>query len=556
QALLDELGLDASRVEDIYPLSPMQQGMLFHSLQDTGSGVYVNQLSAEIIGLDGARLRAAWQLVSDRHAILRTGFLWQGLSGGARQVVHRRIEVPFVEEDWRGRPVDAAALRAAAEAERQAGFDLSQPPLQRVRLIRLDDTNHQLIWTRHHILTDGWSSARLMGEILSAYHDRPLPPAPPPYSDYIAWLQGRDQAASERFWREQLSALDAPTLVSAAVLPARREAGHVTLPLRLAPSLVGQLQAFAGRERITLNTLIQAAWALLLQRYTGEAVVSFGSTVAGRPADLPGAEEMLGLFINTLPVVARPQPAMAVGDWLRGLQEQNLALREHEHTPLNEIQRWAGYPGQPLFDSNIVFENYPIDRAMQQPGAALRVVAASSHVETSYPLTLTVVPNADTIEIAYRYRRDALDQALITQMHRHLGHCLEALSSDGEKRLDDAAMASLAAEASEEVRVETMDLAARSILPPILAAEARQPAATAAVVDGAGETSHGALASRSNRLAHWLMSRGVGAEARIGICADRNAGFVTALLGVLKAGAAYVPLDASWPAARLAQVAA
>ena len=237
------------------------------------------------------------------------------------------------------------------------GFDLSRPPLQRVRLIRLGEDRHWLIWTHHHILLDGWSSARLIGEVLR--HEGggagALPAVQGRYRDYIAWLAGRDRAASETFWRGALSAVAEPSFLAdalaASVTDAERS-GHGSLPLALDAGLTDRLQAFARRERVTLNTLVQGAWAQLLRQHTGQAVVSFGATVAGRPAELAGSEDILGLFINTLPVVDGASPQLKVGAWLRELQDRNLSLREHDWTPLYELQRLAGRPGRPLFDTH------------------------------------------------------------------------------------------------------------------------------------------------------------------------------------------------------------
>ena len=388
QAELDGLGLDWGEVEDVYPLSPMQQGMMFHALKDGGSGVYVSQVGVEIRGVDAARLRSAWQAVSDRHTALRTAFVWQELSGLAQQVVYRRVDVPFVEEDWRSRAweLDAPALDAAlADAglqERMRGFDLSHPPLQRVRLIRLADDRHWVIWTHHHILHDGWSSAHLIGEILRHEGGGSLPAVAGRYRDYIAWLAGRDRAASETFWRGALSALSEPSFLADALGGAERgdaeDSGHGSLTLSLDASVTDRLQAFARRERVTLNTLVQGAWAQLLRQHTGQAVVSFGATVAGRPAELAGSEDIVGLFINTLPVVDGALPQTKVGAWLRDLQDRNLSLREHDWTPLYEVQRLAGRPGRPLFDTILVFENYPVDQAPREGSKEAHALAGST----------------------------------------------------------------------------------------------------------------------------------------------------------------------------------
>ena len=222
-------------------------------------------------------------------------------------------------------------------------------------MIRLDDARHWLIWTHHHIFGDGWSSARLVAEVLQHVNGGTLPTVQGSYRDYIAWLQGRDHAGAATFWCEALAKLDTPTLLANALPSSDRApeaAGHASIALAVSAELTERLKSFAKRERVTLNTLLQGAWAQLLRRHSGQGAVCFGVTVSGRPAELAGSEEMVGLFINTLPIVDAPNPETAVGDWLRQLQEQNLALREHGWTPLYEIQRLAGHAGQTLFDSN------------------------------------------------------------------------------------------------------------------------------------------------------------------------------------------------------------
>ena len=224
---MDRLDLDANGIEDIYPLSPMQQGMLFHSLRDVGSSIYVNQISVEIRGLDAARLKAAWQKVTARHAILRTGFMWREMSGAPLQAVYREAPIHIAEEDWRGQESGPDRIAAAAARERDAELELSKPPLQRVRLIRLADDRHRLIWTYHHILMDGWSSARFIVEVLDDYYGAPSPAESAHYRDYIAWLAARDAQAAERYWRDQLKAFDAPTLLAAAFgSHQRQDSGH------------------------------------------------------------------------------------------------------------------------------------------------------------------------------------------------------------------------------------------------------------------------------------------------------------------------------------------
>ncbi|MET0675626.1 MAG: amino acid adenylation domain-containing protein, partial [Bradyrhizobium sp.] len=338
QQAIDRLGmsLDWRDIEDIYPLSPMQQGMLFHALRDTETGSYVSQVAVDLSGPDVDRLRSAWQAVTARHEVLRTGFIWRELSGAAQQVVYRHVTVPFVTEDWRARVERMhgaerdAALAELARTERRAGFDLSRPPLQRVRLIDLGGGVHRLIWTHHHILLDGWSAARLIAEILQHERGGRLPAVQGRYRDYIGWLQRRHRDASAGFWSSSLAGLDEPSFLADAVGPSRSGAvGHASLDLLVDAEQTAKLQAFARRERVTLNTLLQGAWAQLLRRRTGKRAVCFGATISGRPTELAGVEDMVGLFINTLPVVDDAGPQITIGDWLRDMQDRSIDLRDH-----------------------------------------------------------------------------------------------------------------------------------------------------------------------------------------------------------------------------------
>ncbi|MGO1081355.1 condensation domain-containing protein, partial [Inquilinus sp. CA228] len=353
QAELDALPVPAAEVEDLYPLSPMQQGMLFHSLQVPE--LYVTQIRVDVDGLDAGRFGRAWEAAVEAHAILRTGFLWQG--DKPLQLVRRRVPSPVERLDWRGKPDLDGALTELAASDRARGFDLATPPLLRVLLVRVAEERHRLILTSHHLLLDGWSTSRLIGEVLTRYHGTAPAVSAGRYRDYIAWLAGRDQAADRSFWRERLSGVEEPTLLASALPAPEAQPGHDSARLRLDGTATEALKAFARREHVTLNTVLQGAWALLLSRSTGQRRVVFGATVSGRPAELRDAEAMMGLFINTLPVAPALDPARRVGDWLRELQAENAALREHEHTPLYEIQGWAGQGGRSLFDTLLVFEN-------------------------------------------------------------------------------------------------------------------------------------------------------------------------------------------------------
>ncbi|QWA30646.1 non-ribosomal peptide synthetase [Pseudomonas sp. RC3H12] len=536
QAQLDSLPLAAGDIEDLYPLSPMQQGMLFHSLYEQDAGNYINQLRVNVQGLDVARFRAAWQAVVDNHEVLRSCFP-QDLPLPV-QVVRRQVQVPFVELG------QAQDLDAVAQAERQAGFDLASGPLLRLTLIRTADGGHHLIYTSHHILMDGWSSSRLLGEVLQRYSGVAPSARTSRYRDYIQWLQGQDQQASETFWRAQVAELDEPTRLVQAFKSSAQGRGHGSLALRFEPQQTQQLADFAREQRVTLNTLVQAAWLLLLQRYTGQASVAFGATVAGRPAELAGVEEQLGLFINTLPVVASPRPEQTVGDWVQQVQALNLALREHEHTPLYEIQRWAGWSGEALFDNILVFENYPVAEALQQGAPqGLQFGEVQNQEQTNYPLTL-VVQVGERLEASFSFDRQCFSELAIDQLAGHFQHLLAQLAADGQRALGAL---SLPVEDQQVVASYPSTTCTQEL---IEAQAARTPEAIAVTFAGQA-LSYDQLNRRANCLAHKLRAQGVGPDVLVGIAVERGFEMIVGLLAILKAGGAYVPLDPEYPQDRL-----
>jgi amino acid adenylation domain-containing protein len=552
--VIERLGWADDAVEDVYPLTPMQEGMLLHTLASPGSGLYVNQRSLAVRGLDADRLAAAWQAMVQRHPVLRTAFVWQPGMAHAVQVVRCQADAAVTQLDWRGQPDLPARLEALARAELTAGFDLLKPPLSRVAVVRLADDEHQLLWTGHHALLDGWGEARLMAEWLQAYAGEALPPTGPPYGTHVRWLQARDAAATEAFWTEALQGLDGPTLLAQATGAGEGGGeGYGKRYTRLPASRLRELQALAQRERVTLNTVIQAAWALVLQQATGKARVVFGATVAGRPAELPGAQDMLGLFINTIPVPVQADPAQALGDHLRALQALNLRLREHEHAPLADIQRWAGSPGRPLFDSIVVFENQPVAEALRAAHRhGLHVGEVRTQSLTGFAMDLQVSLNEDGLEIEYCHARRDVPDALAAQLQRRMEGLLAQFDTAVSRPVGELSW--LDADEQQAVvrfsREQGLSADGPLVHRLIEQRAARQPQAIALRIDNHA-LSFGELNARANRLAHHLLARGVTPDSRVGVALERSTGLVIALLAVLKAGAAYVPLDPEYPSDRL-----
>jgi amino acid adenylation domain-containing protein len=555
--------MSMKNVQDFYPLSPMQQGMLFHSLYAPESGVYVEQVSCRLRGeLDVAAFKRAWQRVAERHAILRTAFVGKGLKEPV-QVVHRRVELPWEEQDWRA--LSGAEREDKLEAylweERRKGFELSQPPLMRLALFRVDEDAHRFVWTYHHVLLDGWSLPVLLGEIFAFYEalrsGRDLHLEPPrPFRDYIAWLRRQDMAEAESFWRQTLEDFAAPTplTVDRYAGPVGDSPEYDELEIRLPTQTVNQLRALAQQNQLTLNTLVQGAWALLLGRYSGEEEVVFGATVSGRPPELVGAESMVGLFINTLPVRARVPAGAALPDWLRALQTQQVALRQYEYCSLIQIQDWSQVPrGRTLFESILVFENYPVSASLQGGAGSLAVEDVRSAEQTNYPLTVVAgVDEELLLKIVYDCHR--FDGDTVARMLGHLGVLLEGMAAHPHARLVDLPL--LTDAERQQVLVEwnqtQADYGYETCVHELFeAVVARTPESVAVVFEDESLT-YAELNRRANRLAHYLQRRGVGPETLVGICVRRSIEMIVGVLGVLKAGGAYVPLDPAYPAERLA----
>uniref|UniRef100_UPI00313D0246 amino acid adenylation domain-containing protein n=1 Tax=Pseudomonas sp. TH32 TaxID=2796397 RepID=UPI00313D0246 len=554
QAQLDRLPVPLPQLEDLYPLSAMQQGMLFHTLEAPESALYVNQMAVSVSGLDVARFTAAWNAVIERHEILRTGFWADNQLAEPLQVVYRAATMPVEVLNWQQREVTAHDLEALASQDCARGFELLRAPLTRLTLVHLNPQTHYLIWTSHHILMDGWSNSRLLGEVFAIYNGQAAPAKRGHYRDYIRWLQEQSQAVLEQFWKTKLQDLSGTSSLanSLSPKPSMELEGHAALYLNWDAAQTAHLREQAQRLRVTPNTLIQATWLLLLQRYTGQDTVCFGATVAGRPSSLPGAEDMLGLFINTLPIIQTPQPQMPVAQWLQALQAYNLEVRDHEHASLADVQRWSGQGGQPLFDSILVFENYPVDERLQEAGQErLSFGEVSSRDVTNFAMDLAI-NLGDTLKIEFLYLRNRFTEAATAHVRRSFETLLLELLDNSQTNVGNLTMlADTEQQLLQQRNVLSPGTAPRAHLAQVIRQHALQrPDALAVVCDGI-ELSYGELDARANRLAHYLMAQGIGPEMFVGVALERSVDVIVAFYAVMKTGAAYVPLDIDYPQDRV-----
>ncbi|MFL6332078.1 MAG: amino acid adenylation domain-containing protein [Pyrinomonadaceae bacterium] len=562
QETLDRVTQPYGKVEDIYPLAPLQQGLLFHTIYAPTSGTYIEQLNCRLEGeLNVAAFREAWQRAIDRHTIFRTAFVWEGLDAPL-QVVCKEASLLWQEEDWGGLAESEWQERLAAflEAEAKRDFDLSRPPLMRFVLLRRGDDSYEFVWSHHHLLMDGWCTSLLLNEVFRLYEafckgeDVRLERVYP-YRDYIAWLLGQDQSKAEQFWRESLKGFTSPTRITAggsgAVGDGSEEAGEgeILLP----PELSAQLQAFAQRHQLTLNTLVQGAWALLLSRYSGEEDVVFGVTVSGRPAELVGIETRIGLFINALPLRVSVSGVEALVPWLRQLQRRLTELRQYEYSSLSQIQGWSEVPkGQQLFDSLLVFQNYPVDRSLSEKKVGLSAGAVNAIHKTNYPVTLTAVPG-ERILLQVSYDGPRLDGATADRMLGHLRRLLEGFASDAGQGISELPI--LTEREERQILFDwnqtAHEYAAGVRVHELIEGRAAESPEAAAVAFEDLRLTYGELNRRANRLARRLRALGVGPEVLVAICLERSPELVVAILATLKAGGAYLPLDPAYPLERL-----
>jgi amino acid adenylation domain-containing protein len=542
-----------ANVEDVYELSPLQEGFLFHHLRDPAGGDYIEQMTFLLEGtLDLSAFGRAWQVVVDRHPALRTSFQWEGLEQPL-QIVHRRVTVPLVTLDWSSSEGDR--LAAFLADDRTRGFDLAAAPLMRLTVASVGEGRWQVIWTHSHLLLDGWSLPLVLQEVLAAYAGEAggLPVAPK-YRDFVRWLRQGKAAGAAAFWREELAGFEEPTPlpVGATSTTTVGPAGEELVVFSEAETT--RLKAWAAQAGVTLNTLTAGAWALVLARMSGRDDVVFGCTVSGRPPELPQAEKTVGLFINTIPLRFTVASDLTTAEWLAGQQSRMARLRTHEHTPLQEVRRESAVPtGRPLFETLYVFENYPgAGEAGAALPAGLRLAEAHGLERTHYPLTLVAAEDAGclAVKVLFDGQRVPRDRAQAVAARMELA--LQQLTASADARMTTVDLvtadehAKLATWSGEEVENAIHpDWVAQ-----FLALAQRTPDALA-LMQGDDASTYAELAERSRAVAQRLSAAGVGSETVVALGMGRSLDWVVAALGVLRAGGAYLPIDPAYPQARI-----
>ncbi|WP_165423126.1 non-ribosomal peptide synthetase [Ktedonosporobacter rubrisoli] len=554
--------MQASNVEDIYELSPMQQGILYHTLYAQKASIYVVQFCYRLHGeLDTFQFKLAWRKIVERHAILRTSIYWKELDKPL-QVVRLRVSLPWEEEDWRflSSAEQQTHLQALLQQDQTCRFDLTQAPLMRFKLVRTANEAYYFVWCSHHIILDGWSAALVMGEVWETYHAALQMriahlPSVRPYGDYIGWLQLRDEAGAESFWRRFLKRFQVPTPlpiehIEDAAGGERSQGGAEEVHLSASDSAT--LYAFAKRNHITLGTLLQATWALLLSHYSGERDVVFGLVSSGRPLTLAGSEAMVGLFINTLPLRVQIDPDTTALLWLKQLQERVGEMLQYEYASLVQIQNWSEVPrGQSLFQSILVIENYPKESGWNQTDA-LSIETLQTAEQTNYPLTaIGIADQQITLEI--KYDRARFERLAIKRMLGHWQTLLTHLIDNVDQHPLEVALLTEAERLQiiEEWNRTSIDYPQALCLHHLFESQALRSPDSIALVYKEEHISYQALNERADYLANVLTKEGAGPETLIGVYLGRSSELIIALLAILKAGAAYLPLDPTYPQKRL-----
>ncbi|MFM6112895.1 MAG: amino acid adenylation domain-containing protein, partial [Sphaerospermopsis kisseleviana] len=508
-------------IENIYPLSPMQQGMLFESLYAPDSQVYFEQSIYNLSGqLNLRAFEKAWQQVVARHSILRTAFIWEQLAEPV-QIVYRQVDVKIESEDWQHLSTQAAQekLEVLVQSQRKQGFQLSTAPLMQLSVIQLSADSYQFVWNFHHLLLDGWSVPLLFQDLLYFYQaiikgENPTLPAVLSYDKYIAWLQQQDLSKAEEFWREKLQGFTAPTPLTVDKLSSKGkqlDSSYREQKIQLTREETSRLQTFTRKHQLTMNNLVQGVWSLLLSRYSQESDVVFGATVSGRPPSLIGVESMVGLFINSLPVRVKTCAETEVLALLKELQIQQVESEQYSYSSLADIQRLSDVPGgSSLFESLVVFENYPVSEAAEKNNYGFSIDSVQGIEQTNYPLTVGVIPGQELLVII-SYDTSRFDDAAICRLLGHFQTLLSGIVADPQQRISQLPI--LTETEQHQLLVEWNDTQVEypvdKCIHELFEEQVEKTPNAIAVVFENEQLTYQQLNSRANQLAHHLQSLGV-----------------------------------------------
>jgi amino acid adenylation domain-containing protein/non-ribosomal peptide synthase protein (TIGR01720 family) len=543
-------------IEDIYPATVMQQGLLYHSALDNSA--YITQLMFTLkAGVDMALFHQAWQMLVDRHTILRTVFISTD-AGEMQQLVQKKMVLPWTEKNIEPLPDNAQQqlIDAERKADKGKGFDLQKGPLLRLQAWALGKGRYRLLFSNHHALTDGWSMPLIFKDVQTLYQilktasNKKLATAIP-YKNYIQWLQGWDKTKATAYWQQQLENTEGATKLFEEQEVEQQQ--HLLQDLLINAEQTNQLTEIAKKSQVTLNSLLQAAWAYLLSRYSNRSQVVFGTTVSGRPADLANVEQMIGLFINTIPVIIDVPTEVAFSQWLSTIQQQSSERLEHSYLPLIEIQQLVAEKA--LIDSLFIFENYPFDEKdiNADNRNQFNVSDYKAYEETDYSLTLTAVLSRQ-LSLNFSAKNSCFSAKTLRKLLNHFENILQSIIENAEQDVQEIALLSPQEEQSllHSMDGQQADYPQQQCIQHLFEQQVACSADDLALVYADEHYSFSELNIKANQLAHLLLDQGVKVNTVVGFCLPRGVEMVVTILAILKTGAGYLPLDPSHPPQRLA----
>ncbi|EHS59970.1 non-ribosomal peptide synthase/polyketide synthase [Paenibacillus sp. Aloe-11] len=563
---LDQLTAQTAHIgeiEDVYKLTPMQKGMLFHSLMEPDSSSYFEQATFELRGsFDVDAFFESFQALAQRHAILRTGF-YNNIGDLPLQVVFKQRPIPLQHVDLRAATLQEqeAQIKAYTAEDMAKGFSLSEDPLMRVTVLQTDQSS-LVLWSFHHIVMDGWCIPIITQELFDYYSAlrqqvQPVLPPAQPYSRYIEWLDAQDDEEALTYWSQYLEDYDGNTVLPEGKTKSQaKEAGYVLNEhvLHLGASLTRKMDVVAKRNHVTVNTLMQTAWGLILQHYNASSDVVFGGVVSGRPAEIAGIENMVGLFINTVPIRVQSSKDEAFVEVMKRTQAQSLAGRAYDTYPLYEIQGKTAQK-QDLISHIMIFENYPLDEQVEQSGNQnednLEVANFTMFEQTNYDFNLVVIPGED-IKVCIRYNAVVYEQDSIARIGGHLLQMLDQVATRPQAIIQELEIV------TSEERTKLLDWGGKAHTYPsdqglhtLFEEQVVRTPDKIAAVSGDIQITYRELNEQANKLASTLIAQGLRSEQVVGLLADRSVELLVAIMGVLKAGGAYVPIDPEYPQERI-----
>ena len=548
-------------ISALYHLSGLQQGLLFHSLYETGFGTYVHQFGCDLIGTDLNIFKQSWNSVIRAHSILRSAFYYDVFSVPV-QCVYKEVELPVEFQDLRnmGKQAQENAVSDYENTDRYKSFDYKTAPLMRLALLQVSDNRYRMIWTWHHILFDGWSMPVLMEEFLTTYEalaggNKINPVKEDVYEEYIRYMDRVDKAKEEHYWRNYLKGVEENTLLPFIGSTNERTKGagtYKTLTLQLDSAATLMVQRYAQSNHITLNTVMQGVWACLLHQYTGKDNIVFGVIVSGRPEDLTGIEKRVGLYINAVPFHTNVQDQKNMINWLQNLQTEQVESRQYQYTALSDIQGWTGIQGD-LFDNLLVFDNYPVSKIISSRQWSLQVENPQLHEQNNYPLSIVIISNADQITIQFLYNTALIHEAYANSLRNHFEHVLLQVASGKCDSIGDLSFLTQAEESQLlfQFNDTAVNYPAHKTVIDIFQEQAQKTPHAIALVFKDAEITYHCLNEHANRLAHYLISKGVKEDIPVPVCIEKSFEMFIGILGILKAGGVYVPVDPQYPAERV-----